>query len=107
MNVSLYMPVCLSVCLSVCQSHIFELLSIIHFAMQGTMYCPTTSSVHQLHYAKIQTRVHKMRTTLKATVYKQSLQYQLVAEVLGGKEVTFAAFRQRRKLLEITLALHF
>ena len=41
--------VCLSVCLSVCQSHIFECLSMIHFAMQGTMYCPTTSSVHQLN----------------------------------------------------------
>ena len=31
--------------MSVCQSHIFELLSMIHFAIQGTMYCPTTSSV--------------------------------------------------------------
>ena len=39
----------LSVCLSVCQTHIFGLLSIIHFAMHGTMYFPTTSSVHQLN----------------------------------------------------------
>ena len=39
----------LSVCLSVCQSHILDLLSMIHFAMQGTTYCLATSSVHQLN----------------------------------------------------------
>ena len=31
------------VCVSVSVSHIFELLSMIHFAMQGTMCCPTTN----------------------------------------------------------------
>ena len=40
--ISVCLSVCVSVCLSVCQLHIFELLSMIHFAMQGTMYCPTT-----------------------------------------------------------------
>ena len=44
-----YLSVDLFVCLSVCQLHIFELLSMIHFAMQDTMYCPTTSSVHRLN----------------------------------------------------------
>ena len=35
--------------LSACQSHIFELLCMIQIAMEGTTYCPTTSSVDQLN----------------------------------------------------------
>ena len=101
LSLSVCLPVCLSVCLSVCQSHTFELLSMIHFAMQGLSVCLSVC------LSCLPVCLSCLPASLSACLSVVFLWLQLASAISHGCVCTFFLLSELGVRLRLTVGLSF